>query len=61
MRSRLVASGGNVVCVYTAEQEPALIVFLFGRIDLVCQSEVFLRLVSYGAPFRRNGLRRSHS
>lgn len=47
--------------VYVAGQERALIMFLCGRIDLVCQTEAFLRLVSHGAPLRSNGLRRSCS
>lgn len=39
----------------------ALIVLLWSWIDLVCQNELFLRLVSYAALLGWNGLRRSCS
>lgn len=44
----VIASGWNLFC-FLAERGEALIVLLWSRIDLVCQNEVFLRLVSYRA------------
>lgn len=45
----VIASGWNLFCVLAEQGGRALIVLLWSGIDLVCQNEVFLRLVSYGA------------